>query len=145
VQVDRREVEIRVSSYAPPGHGKADAASRTGRALAAQLWTDLIHHDEKLFTLSREARSLRLEQLRGDAQQRATRAASDQIAIPVDGESTAFSLARDESGRWCASGTINAVAITVTSEEFEPTGVRLLAITDPDGYFPASTKRRLRR
>lgn len=137
VPVGGRRVEVQVSSTAPSDNGDAEDEARVVGAVAGKLWTDLFEHDATLRSLSSQARSLRLEQLRIDAQERAGQARRQEIEIPVDGEGIVFSVARERSGRWCAIATINAARVSVTSDGYEPNEVQLVTITDPTEYFPA--------
>jgi hypothetical protein len=142
VGVGKHPVEICVSSAASPDHGRRDDVSRAAGALAGQLWADLIElgRDDGLFALSREARSLRLEELRSEAHDRAARAGRRQVEMSVDDKRVQFALVCEESGRWCASAVLRDVAVTVASDTLEPAAVHLVGIKDPDSFF--STQRR---
>jgi hypothetical protein len=136
VRVDGRSVEIRVSSAAASEHVRSDDLSRAAGALAGQLFTDLIElgRDGDLFEISPEARSLRLEELRREAHERADRAMRGQVELAVDGKTAPFALVREESGSWCAAATVGDVSVTVGSDAFEPAAVQLVTIKDPNAY-----------
>jgi hypothetical protein len=88
--------------------------------------------------LSYEARRLRSQGQRRQIPAGAVLAESaefSQMTIPVSQSDIDFMIARHESGTWVGVATVNGVAITATGDQFDPSRLRLVRVSDGGDYF----------